>query len=91
MNKTRRTALDKLASQLDELKGKVDDIRSQLEELKDEEQEYFDNMPESLQGGDKGSVAEAAVDALDSAVQSLETIDGEMTEAIDYINNSMEG
>lgn len=30
-------------------------------------------MPESLQGGDKGPVAEAAISALEQAVEALET------------------
>jgi exonuclease VII small subunit len=55
------------------------------------EQEYFDNMPESLQGGDKGSAAEAAVDALDSAVSNLDSVDTELDEAFSNIQTAMEG
>lgn len=74
MNKARRKALEDLASQLG-------DILAELEALRDEEQEYFDNMPESLQGGDKGSDAEQAIDSMNSAVDSLEAAIAHVDEA----------
>ena len=74
MNKARRKALEDLASQLG-------DILAELEALRDEEQEYFDNMPESLQGGDKGSDAEQAIDSMNSALDSLEAAIAHVDEA----------
>jgi hypothetical protein len=74
MNKARRKALEDLSSQLG-------GILAELEALRDEEQEYFDNMPESLQGGDKGSDAEQAIDSMSSALDSLE-------EAIGYVDEA---
>ena len=50
----------------------MSEAKEMLEGVKDDEQEYFDNMPESLQGGDKGQAAEAAVSALDDAVNELD-------------------
>lgn len=52
------------------------EAREAFEAIRDEEQEYFDNMPESLQGGDKGQMAEAAIEALDSAISALEDAEG---------------
>lgn len=49
----------------------VIDPSGRIEDLRDEEQDYYDNMPESLQGGDKGSTAEAAIEALTTASDSL--------------------
>lgn len=40
----------------------------------DEEQEYYDNMPESLQGSDRGSQAEIAINGLDSALAGLDEV-----------------
>lgn len=54
-----------------------------LEPVRDEEQEAYDNMPEGLQQGERGQQCEAAADALDSAVSSLE-------EVIDYLNTASE-
>jgi hypothetical protein len=44
----------------------VDDGYSAIEELRDEMQECYDNMPESLQGGDIGQRRQEAADALDN-------------------------
>ncbi len=46
MNKERRKQLNEIAEQIGSLKD-------QLESLRDEEQDYYDNMPESFQGGEK--------------------------------------
>lgn len=67
MNKARREAISKLIDMIDE-------IRSDVAGLRDEEQDYFDNMPESLQGGDKGQAAEEAISALEDAYNSLDEV-----------------
>lgn len=94
MNETRRKlireatksiqeASDK-ASQIvtlrDEIDALIETARENLETAKDEEQEYLDNMPESLRDGDKGGVAQEAIDNLDSAI---DTLDGATSEG-DY-------
>lgn len=63
MNKQRRKKIEALVERLA-------DIWTELEELKDEEQDYFDNMPESFQGSDKGEAAEQVVSQLDDAINS---------------------
>ncbi len=68
MNASRRKALLKLAE-------KVGDIRAELEAARDHEQEYYDNMPESLQAGERGDRAQVSIDALESAAQSLEEVE----------------
>jgi polyhydroxyalkanoate synthesis regulator phasin len=74
MNNKRRESITKLI-------GQIDDLKSQIETLTEEEQDAYDNMPESLQGGDKGDAAQAAIDALESAVSSLEEAVGSLEEA----------
>jgi hypothetical protein len=37
---------------------KLEDAKNDIEQARDDEQEYFDNMPESMQSGEKGSRAE---------------------------------
>lgn len=46
MNKVRRKALSEIAEQ-------IGTLRDELETLRDEEDEYRENIPESLQGGEK--------------------------------------
>jgi hypothetical protein len=73
MNKQRKALIENLADQLSIIKGGLEDIHS-------EEEEYFDNMPESIQGGEKGETAQSNVDMLDEAIQSIES-------AIDNLNS----
>jgi hypothetical protein len=59
--------VQEIINNLETLKGNIEDFQS-------EEQDYYDNMPESLQGGEKGSAAEAAVEALGSAVEKIDEL-----------------
>lgn len=43
-----------------------------LQEILEEEQEYFDAMPESLQGSERGTRAEEWIGVLEDAISSLE-------------------
>ena len=65
MNKTRRQQLRKWLVDLEE-------IKSELESIVDDEQDYFDNMPENLQGSQRGMDAEEAIDHMSEAVSSIE-------------------
>ena len=75
MNNDRRKRLTAVISALEQARADLDDIKS-------EEQDYFDAMPEAFQQADKGQQAEAAIEAMDEAGNSLE-------EAIDQVNNSL--
>lgn len=67
MNKQRREAIANLSAQSSELQGEIDTLMG-------EEQDYYDNMPESLQGGEKGENAQAAIDSLQEAYDAVDTI-----------------
>lgn len=84
MNNDRRKRIATIIVKVAALSDVFDELRGEIEEVRDEEQEYYDNMPESLQGGEKGDVAQAAVDALEEAISALEEID------VDSITNSLE-
>lgn len=65
MNKQRR-------KRLGEAESLIADAKEIVEEVAAEEREYFDNMPESLQSGEKGQRAEEVADALDDLVEALD-------------------
>lgn len=65
MNKTRRKQLAEIAEQLESLKGSI-------ELLQEEEQDAFDNLPESLQQGEKGEAMEQAIENMGSAVEWID-------------------
>ena len=74
MNKERRKQLADIVEQLESLK-------SELEEVKEQEESAFENMPESLQGSDRGQRMQEVIDILDNSFSSIEeAIDG-LTEA----------
>ena len=65
MNKARRQQLSKWLEDLEEIKGELETICS-------DEEDYFDNMPENLQGSQRGMDAEEAIDQMNEAVSSIE-------------------
>lgn len=72
MNKARRAAI---RAALDKISAVIEEEKSNLESLRDEEQDYMDNMPESMQGGEKYETADAAVNALNDFIDKLEEVD----------------
>lgn len=78
MNVQRRKAIEAvqkiittLQDEMETLASKAQNAVDELESIKEEEQEYYDNMPENMQNGDKGSTAQSAIDSLDSAIEYL--------------------
>ncbi|MGI4873420.1 MAG: hypothetical protein ACRYFX_19855 [Janthinobacterium lividum] len=75
MNKARRKNLAALQASIQVIMGN-------LEAIIDEEQEYYDNMPEALQQGERGTASDDALTALREASDALGTADGYIDEAI---------
>lgn len=76
MNKKDRAQLAKAIGFLEEAKAIIDDLAAS-------EREKYDNMPESLQQGDRGTAMEEAANALeeaqtqvDEALSTLGNIEG---------------
>lgn len=65
MNKTRRQQLRKWLEDME-------NIKSELETICSDEQDYFDNMPENLQGSQRGMDAEEAIEQMEEAVSYIE-------------------
>jgi hypothetical protein len=72
MNKIRRKALAKIITKLEALESLRQEIQEMLEEVQDEEQEALDNMPESLQEGERGQQMEEYIDTMASVVGDLD-------------------
>lgn len=75
MNKDRRARIQAL---IDKLEG----IKEDIDFIKDEEQEYYDNMPESIQAGERGDKAQEAIDNLESTLDYLNDVTGFLEEAL---------
>lgn len=76
MNKLRR-------KQLEEALGKAEELKETLESLRDEEQEAHDNLPETIQAGERGDTMQENINNLDYAVDNV-------GDAIDNINEVLE-
>jgi hypothetical protein len=57
-----------------ELKNRIRGLYIDVETIKEEEEEALENMPEGLQSSEKGEAAQASIDALDSALNSLDDV-----------------
>ena len=69
MNKQRR-------KQLSEISTAIDHARAELEAVADDEQTYFDDMPENLQGSERGTAAEECADELNEIHNELDELRG---------------
>lgn len=65
MNKRRSKSIEDIRTRLEGLK-------EELEFLQEEEQEAYDNLPESLQGGDNGQKMDEYITKLGDAVSDME-------------------
>lgn len=74
MNKSRRSRIDVIISQLEA-------IAEEIEVLKDEEEDAFYNLPDSLQYSEKGEAMEDAITNLDDAFIYI-------NDAIDYLTEA---
>lgn len=61
----------------------LEDIKQNIESMLDEENEKYDNMPEGLQESERGEAMQNAIDNLESASDAI-------GDAIDYLNDAIE-
>lgn len=77
MNKERRKEIQYAIDNLQKIDELVTAARDALESAKDGEREYYDNMPEGLKNGEKGSQADSAATTLEEAFSKLEDLNVE--------------
>lgn len=75
MNKQRRKEINKAIDLLQSAKEAWEEALGLIESAADDEREYFDNMPESLQGSEKGMAAEAAAEMLEGVRDAMQECD----------------
>lgn len=75
MNKERRTQIKKLTNELE-------DVKTKLKYILRKEEGILDNTPENLQGTDRYSESENAIDVLDDVIGDLESAIESLNEII---------
>ena len=74
MNNTRRKSLRELIE-------KTEGIKQEIEEIKTEEEEYYNNMPSSVQDGEKGDRAQTVIEYRDEAMTAAGDVIENLTSA----------
>ena len=112
MNKERRASLSAIVKDVTELQTavaaavaalsnvEIANLSGPIEEVKDEEQDSFDNLTEGLQATERGQQMQAAVEAMDEAmntlneiaeaIEVLDDLDGKIDEVLGYLDAAME-
>lgn len=72
MNKMRRKELMEWVKKAEEWAAHGESLKDELENICSDEQDYFDNMPENLQGSQRGMDAEEAIDAMSEALECMD-------------------
>lgn len=75
MNKERRLKLCEIVEKLNLIEGELEDIAG-------EERDAFDNLPESLQYGERGEAMEAAADELEDVSSEVSELASRLEELI---------
>lgn len=65
MNNAIRKEIEKITADLEEIKERI-------EALQEEEQDAFDNLPESIQYGERGDKMQSAIDNLEYAADNIQ-------------------
>ena len=65
MNNARRKEIEKITAELEYIKERI-------EALQEEEQDAFDNLPESIQYGERGDKMQSAIDNLECAADNIQ-------------------
>lgn len=93
MNNIRRKKIKATIQFLKELvettSVEFDNIKSEIESIQDEEQEALDNMPESMEGSERYSAIEEALENLQSALDVMDEADSAFSNATDEVISAL--
>lgn len=96
MNNARRKAISTIIHSINDLNEKfaasVDELRNEIEAVQDDEQEALDNMPESMEGSERYSAMESAIESLQSSMDLLDeaatALDTSVSEAVSALGDA---
>lgn len=90
MNKARRKALEDAKNVIERAKHLIENGHEELRAVLTDEMDAYDNLPESLQSGDKGDEMEGNISELEQAEGELETIKETMSTLVTDIESALE-
>lgn len=86
MNDKRRKLLKIISNKINKHIEQINLLREDLDYVLSDEQDAFDNLPESLQNGERGNDMQECIDKMESAISEFETC----VESLESINESIE-
>lgn len=87
MNKQRRKQLAEAIEKLEQAIALLEEAQEIVETVADEEQEAYDNMPESLQGTERGEMTLDNVSTMEEVRYNIESYIDEINEQIDSLGD----
>ena len=90
MNSNRRKEIDRIMERIDSLIADISEIKDSIVAVCNEEQEALDNLPESMQEGERGERAQAAIDALEEALSGMEDAESGLGDIKDNLETAKE-
>ena len=79
MNDSRRKAIRKaIDAYLEKVSAAKEELTEALTDIREAEEESSDNLPESLQYGERGDAMQDAINALDDVISELDQDDEEI-------------
>ena len=83
MNNQRRKDIREAMSLLEDAAAKLEQAKSILETAGEEERDAYDNLPESIQEGERGCAMEEAADNIDEIVSDIDDMVSSVQDMID--------
>lgn len=89
MNKDRRKQIDALTTRINDARRLLADLADDIANtVAADEQDAFDNLPESVQGGERGQAMEAAISALEDAAEAIRDCDDALSSADELLQDA---
>lgn len=89
MNNQRRKDIRKAIELMNEAMATLEQAKSIMETVGEEEREAYENLPESIQDGERGEKMSENCDTIDNVVDSIDTQIGEITDCVDSLENGV--
>lgn len=89
MNNQRRKYIREAIELMNEAVAALENAKSILETASEEEREAYENLPESIQEGERGSKMYENCDTIDNVVDSIDTQVIEITDCVDSLENGV--
>lgn len=90
MNRERRNELNKAVGLINSARASIEEAKDIIDNCQSEEQDAFDNLPESMQEGDRGDAMQDNIDTMDEALSELDDVVSTLEEQSNNLQDMIE-